>query len=716
MGRSQNINPHSSDEAHSMPAKSKKENHGLGRAIINKKAKDAKQAHENGDLYTTDFEKYSRLNSVTQQGDLDEFLNTAQLAGTEFVAEKQNIRIMQSPSAASSSAHNPFLLSAAEEREARRLHQENKALLRVPRRPPWTKSTPHAQLERQEKDAFLMWRRSLANLTESNPNLLLTPFERNIELWRQLWRVLERSHLIVQIVDARNPLAFRCEDLESYVQDVEGPEGEKGGRKGMRNSLLLVNKSDLLTAQQRQAWADYFEGQGIKFAFFSAADAAALQEAARVEALDVEEMHESSSDEEDDEDNEESVDDKYGAEDDIEDINPDADFQVESRLAADLEAATKLEGKVEAPHSAGVPEETASSADEVEHFEENEDEQVAKDPRIRVLDVTELEDLFVREAPDLTLFATESVPTPRLTVGLVGYPNVGKSSTINALIGAKKVSVSSTPGKTKHFQTIHLSPDLILCDCPGLVFPQFANTKAELVCDGVLPIDQIREWSAPVQLVVSRVPRQILEGTYGIVMRTPAEEEGVREANAEDLLVPYAIARGFARAGKGEPDESRAARYILKDYVNTKLLYCHPPVGIDSDEFNSPSRALEIRRLEKLGKKKAPTTRVGKDSDAFIPSPGQSSTGGTDNMSQPSAHKSDALDREFFNTNAMGNRPYMNGRGSRPMPHQRLVADDGRTLTAQEQKLAALGYGLGAGSKKHKLPKRTKQRSGKGYD
>lgn len=38
------------------------------------------------------------------------------------------------------------------------------------------------------------------------------------------------------------------------------------------------------------------------------------------------------------------------------------------------------------------------------------------------------------------------------TVGLVGYPNVGKSSTINSLLQDKKVSVSATPGKTKHFQ------------------------------------------------------------------------------------------------------------------------------------------------------------------------------------------------------------------------------------------------------------------------
>ena len=40
----------------------------------------------------------------------------------------------------------------------------------------------------------------------------------------------------------------------------------------------------------------------------------------------------------------------------------------------------------------------------------------------------------------------------RNIIGFVGYPNVGKSSTINVLCQAKKVAVAATPGKTKHFQ------------------------------------------------------------------------------------------------------------------------------------------------------------------------------------------------------------------------------------------------------------------------
>lgn len=134
-------------------------------------------------------------------------------------------------------------------------------------------------------------------------------------------------------------------------------------------------------------------------------------------------------------------------------------------------------------------------------------------------------------------------------VGLVGYPNVGKSSTINALLGEKKVSVSSTPGKTKHFQTIHLSPAIVLCDCPGLVFPQFATTKAALVCDGVLPIDQMREYSGPVALVAKRIPKEVLEATYGLTVKFKGVEEGGDgKITAEDFLIAYAS--GYSSFGE----------------------------------------------------------------------------------------------------------------------------------------------------------------------
>jgi ribosome biogenesis GTPase A len=49
---------------------------------------------------------------------------------------------------------------------------------------------------------------------ENNEKLVLTPFEKNLDIWRQLWRVLERCDLVVMVVDARNPLFHQCPDLE----------------------------------------------------------------------------------------------------------------------------------------------------------------------------------------------------------------------------------------------------------------------------------------------------------------------------------------------------------------------------------------------------------------------------------------------------------------------------------------------------------------------
>jgi large subunit GTPase 1 len=186
--------------------------------------------------------------------------------------------------------------------------------------------------------------------------------------------------------------------------------------------------------------------------------------------------------------------------------------------------------------------------------------------RIRILSVQELLDRIAVECPN-PLRENEK----KITIGFVGYPNVGKSSTINALVGEKKVTVSSTPGKTKHFQTIHLDETTVLCDCPGLVFPSFATTKAEMVINGVLPIDQLREHTGPAQLVAQRIPRHALQTIYGIIIKTLDAERNVNlslPVKGDDLCQAFAIARGFRKAAQGNPDEARASRFILKDYVN----------------------------------------------------------------------------------------------------------------------------------------------------
>ena len=69
----------------------------------------------------------------------------------------------------------------------------------------------------------------------------------------------------------------------------------------------------------------------------------------------------------------------------------------------------------------------------------------------RVLAVSELVEELARLAAKAASRQLPEAGLGDLVVGMVGYPNVGKSSTINALYGSKKTAVAPTPGKTKHF-------------------------------------------------------------------------------------------------------------------------------------------------------------------------------------------------------------------------------------------------------------------------
>jgi hypothetical protein len=160
-------------------------------------------------------------------------------------------------------------------------------------------------------------------------------------------------------------------------------------------------------------------------------------------------------------------------------------------------------------------------------------------------------------------------------------------------LASKRVAVSATPGKTKHFQTLVLSDRVLLCDCPGLVFPNFSASKAELICAGILSIDQMRgDPIPPVSLVAGRIPASIFEGVYGIRFerRGPGlleEESSARPGyvTAETLLETHARARGFM-SDHNKADKSRSARVLLKEFVSGRILFAHapPPRGEEDGE------------------------------------------------------------------------------------------------------------------------------------
>ena len=198
------------------------------------------------------------------------------------------------------------------------------------------------------------------------------------------------------------------------------------------------------------------------------------------------------------------------------------------------------------------------------------------------------------------------------------------------------------------------------------------------------------------------------------------------------------------------PDTSRAARYILKDYVNARLLYAHPPPGIDPDQFMRSSRDRSLAQLEEEyqnGRKRAPLTHVGKNADTFVhPASDQASDVQTQTTNaepkqrqltsqsvrsnaasapmRSGKQKSEALDGVFFTEAGPAPRPVLTGRHypgdeqegglgfSRPMqyPHQRRLGPDGMPLLDNGK------AGRNVDGKKHFRGREGKKRSGRGYD
>jgi large subunit GTPase 1 len=157
---------------------------------------------------------WGRLNlqSVTEQSQLDEFLATAELAGTEFAVSQASLFCKDLKNLSSHTMHffqaeklnvtfaktqaTYGLLSAEEKKKVKQAQVQNASHLKIPRRPLWDRTTSGEELQQLEREAFLAWRKGLSELQEIE-GVTLTPYEKNLDFWRQLWRVIERSDVCI---------------------------------------------------------------------------------------------------------------------------------------------------------------------------------------------------------------------------------------------------------------------------------------------------------------------------------------------------------------------------------------------------------------------------------------------------------------------------------------------------------------------------------------
>ncbi|EMD41935.1 hypothetical protein CERSUDRAFT_129177 [Gelatoporia subvermispora B] len=448
--------------------------------------------------------------------------------------------------------------------------------LTCPKRPKWRYDMSKKEVEMNEEGLYKKWlAQTDADVNAQFPELTTdasstqdegdkeptvmphapTSFERNLEVWRQLWRVTEISQILLILLDSRCPPLHFPPSLSAYLAST--PRLVNRTR-----TILVLTKVDICGPERAEAWTKYL--------------------LAKYPGLKV--------------------------------------VQVESYIE---KAASSTGGrKAYEPYLPSAFRQTLVKAVEEAHAEllqpptsvTDDPEKRAKwiPPVRRDVDWTAVLDAHGDQIGSAVGGATaprpkqsegdhgeipdEEMEEPEfLTIGLIGQPNVGKSSLLNALFGGHRVKASRTPGKTKHFQTLFWTPEVRVVDCPGLVMPSFVPMEMQ-VLSGILPISRVSAIPLCVHYAAQLIP---LERVYGLshpsATEPPTEDkrtwrEGMRPRDASgpgkihpwtamDILTAYALKKGWITAQAGRPDVNRAGNAILRSLAELRVRWAFWPPG-----------------------------------------------------------------------------------------------------------------------------------------
>ncbi|GAA5882209.1 hypothetical protein JCM16303_002281 [Sporobolomyces ruberrimus] len=481
-----------------------------------------------------------------------------------------------------------------------------------PKRPKWSYNSTKKEVEKNEEGMFRKWLtttdEALAKLSSSQRetdqdddyydlptsiNSSPTFYERNLNVWRQLWRTTEISEILLVLIDVRFPLLHYPPSLRTYLHSL----------KPRKPLILVLTKCDLVPRWLSEAWKHWLEeteGEGVSVV---------LMESYREE---------------------EKGQDTQGTQPRfIPSAPPPARHALLTALKSahsslltppptvseDPERLSRWSPRLrrEVDWDSVEREGVATGAHAGEEGWEGKQRRRKKDEKVFVVrkdgkkgegeegQEEEEESESEEEEEEGSAKTGDQEAHPFLTVGLIGQPNVGKSSLLNALLGRKVVRASRTPGKTKTLQTIYWNTHLRLCDCPGLVCPSSAGLERQVLA-GILPIQNIE----PVlRFIGQRIP---LEKVLKLKHHEDEEEEekqdefeievGSRKKTEEkgrwttdELLAAYAIQQGFVTAKVGRPDVYRSGAFILRQLHSSSIPWgFRPPFAGDAASQGSETQ------------------------------------------------------------------------------------------------------------------------------
>ncbi|XP_063982221.1 guanine nucleotide-binding protein-like 1 isoform X2 [Diachasmimorpha longicaudata] len=369
----------------------------------------------------------------------------------------------------------------------------------MPKRPPWEFSMSRELLDMREQKYFTEYLCHLESIKD------ISYFELNLQTWRQLWRVLEMSDILLIIVDIRYPVLMFPPYLYNYVtNDLK------------KDMILVLNKIDLASPALVLAWREYFQLHypKIHILFFTSYP-------------------------------------KYN----LRGNQEDGEGLKVRRRKGKLRMAAEGAQKVFTTCKTIV-------ADQVDLSSWQEKIQEEMQMECDLEDIDHKANTIHLTKEDTSYIEHEKYKNGVLTIGCIGPPNVGKSSLMNALMGKKVVSVSRTPGHTKHFQTIYLTKTVCLCDCPGLVFPSTVPKQLQILM-GSFPIAQVREPYTTIKFLGERLDLPAL-------LRIQHQEND-DSWSAMDICEGWAAKRNYRTARAARLDTYRAANSLLRMTLEGKI-------------------------------------------------------------------------------------------------------------------------------------------------
>ena len=180
------------------------------------------------------------------------------------------------------------------------------------------------------------------------------------------------------------------------------------------------------------------------------------------------------------------------------------------------------------------------------------------------LGIKALSDAVKRTLADkIERYSSKGMDGRRLKAMIVGIPNVGKSSLINRLSGAKRAKVEDRPGVTVNKQWVTTEIGLDLLDMPGVLWPKFEDEiiGQNLALTGAIR-DKILDTEEMAMILCSRLMECAPEK---FMARYKLDEDEVYGLDGYDLFELVAKRRGMLMAG-GQINASRCAEMLLDEF------------------------------------------------------------------------------------------------------------------------------------------------------